>query len=159
MPIALPVLNEIQVYERIASTDSRLSKVEGFGGEQIIMSRLMTVLRAIPHEVVDDLFEDPRFRITLDNYTPGQGRTVLLSCPGPEGHGSRCVVLKRRLGDSPLAFAYYVIAHELAHAYLRNGAWGDIVDPELAADALAASWGFERPDPGLSDVSISKRQA
>jgi hypothetical protein len=39
----------------------------------------------------------------------------------------------------------WVIAHELAHAHLRNGGrWlGD--DPEHAADALAAGWGFPRP--------------
>ena len=38
-----------------------------------------------------------------------------------------------------------LLAHELAHAYLRNeGRWpGD--DPEAAADALAAEWGFPRP--------------
>jgi signal-transduction protein with cAMP-binding, CBS, and nucleotidyltransferase domain len=39
----------------------------------------------------------------------------------------------------------YIIAHELAHAYLRNGGWGDLADPEASADALAASWGFIRP--------------
>jgi hypothetical protein len=38
-----------------------------------------------------------------------------------------------------------VIAHELAHAYLRNGGWGEISDRELAADALAESWGFPKP--------------
>ena len=40
---------------------------------------------------------------------------------------------------------YYVIAHEFAHAYLRNGGWGEILDREEAADALAAHWGFPRP--------------
>ena len=38
----------------------------------------------------------------------------------------------------------YVIAHELAHAVLRNGGrWGSD-DPEEAADALAAQWGFAK---------------
>jgi hypothetical protein len=38
-----------------------------------------------------------------------------------------------------------VIAHELAHAHLRNrGRWvGD--DPEVAADSLAADWGWPKP--------------
>ena len=35
-----------------------------------------------------------------------------------------------------------LIAHELAHAHLRNGGYGAITDPEHAADALAAEWGF-----------------
>ena len=99
----------------------------------------------MPQYVIRDLLEDTRFRIALDNFVPGQGRTVWLSCPAPGGRGSRCVVLKRRLGECPKAFAHYVIAHELAHAYLRNGPWGDIEDPEQAADALASSWGFLRP--------------
>jgi Zn-dependent peptidase ImmA (M78 family) len=39
----------------------------------------------------------------------------------------------------------YVIAHELAHAHLRNGGRWEGDDPERAADALAAEWGFTRP--------------
>jgi hypothetical protein len=68
-----------------------------------------------------------------------------MATPGPIGSGSRCVVLKPRLADCSEAFACYVIAHEFAHAFLRNGGWDAITDPEEAADALAASWGFERP--------------
>jgi hypothetical protein len=40
-----------------------------------------------------------------------------------------------------------VIAHEFAHAWLRNGPWGEISDVEEAADAVAAVWGYLRP-PG-----------
>ena len=68
-----------------------------------------------------------------------------MATPGPVGSSSRCVVLRPRLADCPEAFAYYVIAHEFAHAYLRNGGWGEITDIEEAADALAESWGFRRP--------------
>ena len=70
--------------------------------------------------------------------------------PGPTGESSRCVVLRPKLADCSEAFAYYVIAHEFAHAYLRNGGWGNISDVEEAADALAASWGFRRPKDQLS---------
>jgi hypothetical protein len=38
-----------------------------------------------------------------------------------------------------------VIAHELAHAHLRNGGRHPEEDPEHAADSLAADWGFPRP--------------
>lgn len=107
--------------------------------------RVRVVLNALPQEVQQDLLEDPRFRITLDDFVPGEGRTVWLASPDPGGNGSRCVVLKPRLADCPEAFAHYVIAHELAHAFLYNGGWGEIDDPETAADALAASWGFARP--------------
>ena len=142
---AQPILNEVPGSVDIAWIDSLPSQVERFVDQEPIKTRLVTVLSAIPQEVARDLLEDPRFRIALDDFVPGWGRTVWLSCPAPGVRGSRCVVLKRRLGECPAAFAHYVIAHELAHAYLRNGAWGDIADPELAADALAASWGFSRP--------------
>jgi len=62
---------------------------------------------------------------------------------GPEGT-SRCVVLKPRLERCSEAFACYIIAHEFAHAHLHNGGWGEITDVELAADALAASWGWPK---------------
>ncbi|MBI1827657.1 MAG: hypothetical protein HY287_10830 [Planctomycetes bacterium] len=103
------------------------------------------VLAALPKEVKADLLEDPRFRIALDNFVPGERRTVWMASPGPIGRGSRCVILKPRLADGSEVFAKYVIAHELAHAYLRHGGWGDVVEPEAAADALAASWGFSKP--------------
>jgi len=142
---ALPSLNEAS--GPIGSTwiDSLSSQIERFIDHEPIRTRLVAVLGAIPQQVVQDLLEDPRFRIALDDFVPGQGRTVWLPCPAGGGRGSRCVVLKRRLGKCPEAFAHYVIAHELAHAYLRNGAWGDIADPEQAADALASNWGFSRP--------------
>jgi len=54
-------------------------------------------------------------------------------------------VLRRRLASAEAAFAHYVIAHKLAHAHLWNGGWGEMTDPEEAADALVATWGFSRP--------------
>ncbi len=119
--------------------------LEPFDELERLRNRVLAVLSALPREVRRDLLEDPRFRMTLDDFVPGHGRTVWLACPGPGGNGSRCVVLKRRLADCPEAFAHYVIAHELAHAYLRHGGWEDIADPEAAADAVAASWGFPKP--------------
>ena len=106
---------------------------------------MLTVLHALPDAVRRDFVDDHRFRIALDEVVPGVGRTVRLASLGPVGEGCRCVVLKRRLAERSKGFACYVIAHEFAHAYLRNGAWGDITDIEVAADALAASWGFQRP--------------
>ena len=146
MIMALPILNEVPGAIGIAWIDSLPIQVERFVDQEPIKTRLVTVLGAIPQQVSRDLLEDPRFRITLDDFVPGRGRTVWLCSPAPGGRGSRSVVLKHRLGECPPAFAHYVIAHELAHAYLRNGAWGVIADPELAADALAASWGFSRPN-------------
>jgi hypothetical protein len=110
-----------------------------------LQDRLLAVLDALPEEVQVDFREDTRFRIALDDFVPSEGRNVWLACPAPGGNGSRCVVLKPRLGDCAKDFALYVIAHELAHAYLRNGVWGDHADPETSADALAATWGFIKP--------------
>lgn len=103
------------------------------------------MLDALPSEVQRDFLDDPRFRVTLENYVPGQGWSLWMPTPGPIGSSSRCVVLRPRLSTCSEAFATYVIAHEFAHAFLRNGGWGEITDVEEAADALAATWGFRRP--------------
>lgn len=108
-------------------------------------ARVVRVLEQLPEEVLQDFLNDPRFRITIDNYTPGEGWTLFMPTPGPLGFGTRCVVLRLKLSHCDEAFAFYVIAHEFAHAFLRNGPWGDITDVEQAADALAATWGFCRP--------------
>ena len=90
------------------------------------------------------MLQDLRFRMIPDDFVPDEVRTVWLACPGPGGNGSRCVVLKPRLADCAKTFAHYVIADQLAHAYLYNGGWGEIDDPKNAADAVAASWGFPK---------------
>jgi hypothetical protein len=115
--------------------------------------RIVAVLQKLPQAVRADFLEDSRFRLTVDNYLPGRGRTVWIASPESEGCGSRCVVLKPNLANCQEDFAHYVIAHELAHAFLRNSGWGTIEDPEYAADALAASWGFGRPaDAGPTNI-------
>jgi hypothetical protein len=114
--------------------------------EPVLRMRVVHVLVTMPVEVVASLLNDPCFQIAIDNHVPGRGGTVWMACPGDIlWKGSRSVVLRRRLAERPEDFAHYVIAHELAHAHLWNGAWGQITDPEEAADALAASWGFPRP--------------
>lgn len=110
-----------------------------------LQQRVRRVLESLPANIRQDFISDPRFGCALDNYEPGKGWTLFMPTPGPPGQGTRRVVLKPRLNDSPEDFACYVIAHEFAHAFLRNGGWGDISDPEEAADALAATWGYERP--------------
>jgi len=110
-----------------------------------LQKRVLFVLRALPPDVQQDFLGDHRFRVELDNYEPGKGWTLFMPTPGPDGGGSRCVVLKPKLDAASEAFAQYVIAHEFAHAFLRNGGWGEITDVEEAADALAATWGFCRP--------------
>lgn len=119
--------------------------LEAFAALTPLQERVDSVLRALPEHVQQDFLEDPRFRVTLENYVPGQGWSFLMETPGPIGQSSRCVVLKPRLASCSEEFAFYVIAHEFAHAFLRNGGWGEITDIEEAADALAASWGFRRP--------------
>ncbi|MFW6059431.1 MAG: hypothetical protein ACODAQ_04580 [Phycisphaeraceae bacterium] len=113
--------------------------LDGFLHEQVLH-----VLRALPAAVREDLLHDPAF--VLYDYEPGPNAVmrVPVGVPGVNG-GSRSVVLKRTLRRRPMGFVRWVIAHELAHAHLRNqGRWaGD--DPEHAADALAAEWGFPRP--------------
>ncbi len=106
-----------------------------------LSARVLHVLTRLPAEVQNDFLSDPHFRVGLDDCPPGKGRTVLMPELGPAG-SSRCVVLKPKLDSTRENFAHYIIAHEFAHAHLHNGGWGDITDVEEAADALAASWGF-----------------
>jgi len=119
------------------------SYLKAFANCEPLRERVLKVLNTLPEAVQRDFLDDPRFQVTLCNFEPGKGWTLLLDSPGTSM--SRCVVLRPRLADSSEAFACYVIAHEFAHAYLRNGGWGEITDVEQAADALAASWGFRRP--------------
>ena len=119
--------------------------LQSFEHFQPLGQRVLQVLSALPTEVQQDFVTDTCFTVLLDNYVPGKGSSVFMAAPGAPGISSRSVVLKPRLSVCQEAFAHYVIAHEFAHAYLRNGPWGNIFDPEDAADALAASWGFPRP--------------
>lgn len=118
--------------------------LDAFSESEPLRQRLVTVLWALPLEVQRDFLEDPRFRITKLN-RESESNMTLLALPTADGRGSRCVVLKQRLAECSESFGLYVIAHELAHAFLHNGSWGEITDPEDAADALAESWGFPRP--------------
>lgn len=119
--------------------------MQSFAEFEILRDRVQSVLQRLPEAVQRDFLDDPRFRITLENFVPGEGWSLWMASPGPVGSSSRCVVLRPRLESCSEDFAFYVIAHEFAHAFLRNGGWGDITDIEEAADALAASWGFLRP--------------
>ncbi len=121
------------------------SRLQSFHELPTLQQRIEHVLDRLPADVLKDLLEDPKFTISLDNFQPGKGSTVFMAPPGPFGDSSRNVVLKPLLAKCSDEFAYYVIAHEFAHAFLRNGPWGEITDVEDAADGLASSWGFDRP--------------
>ncbi len=120
--------------------------LDPFSQHPVLQQRILHVLEHLPGDVQEDFLNDSRFRVTVDNYQPGVGWSFLMPAPGLDGNGSRCVILRLKLNDTSEPFAWYVIAHEFAHAYLRNGGWGEITDIEEAADALASSWGFPRPE-------------
>ena len=115
---------------------------------EVLTPRVARVMAEMPDEVLRDLLEDPHFHLALEDFQPGRGTKVFLAVGAGQWNGSRSVVLRPRLATCREEFAHYVIAHEFAHAHLRNGAWGEHRDPEHAADALAASWGFARPPGG-----------
>jgi len=119
--------------------------IEPFADYPLLQERVLAVLHALPGDVQRDFLDDPRFGTAIDNYEPGKGWTLFFPAPGPLGAGSRLVVLRPKLELASEAYTKYIIAHEFAHAFLRNGAWGEITDVEEAADALAASWGFHQP--------------
>jgi hypothetical protein len=106
------------------------------------------VIASLPASVRDDLMGDPAF--AMCDYQPGPGVVMHVPVRFPPTRATRrepgrTVVLKRTMLARSENFVRWVIAHELAHAHLRNaGRWpGD--DPEHAADALAEGWGFPRP--------------
>lgn len=119
--------------------------LQSFSEHPQLQARVSIVLFRLPELILSDFVDDPAFHITLEDYSLQQGWKLFMACPSTTNSVSRCVVLRRKLEDASEEFAHYIIAHEFAHAYLRNGGWGEITDIEEAADALAASWGFRRP--------------
>lgn len=116
-----------------------------FGLDDFLHEHVFGVLRTLPSSVRDDLLDDPAF--VLCDYEPVAGGVVCVPVGPPmRRRAGRSVVLKRTLRRRPVPFVRYVIAHELAHAHLRNGGRWPGDDPEHAADALAADWGFPRPE-------------
>lgn len=141
IPPASPGLDGCGCAEQIRDWVAR------FELQAALAAHVETVLRAAPNDVRADLLCDPDFLLCEYEQTPS-GTVVPVAAPRAPGQahrGGRSVALRRGLGARSAAFAQWVVAHELAHAFLRNeGRWaGD--DPELAADALAAEWGFPRP--------------
>ena len=110
-----------------------------FNLAEFLHTHVAEVFLALPAAVRQDMMEDPDF--VLYDYEPGVMMHVpmRLTARGP----ARTVVLKRTLRRRPEAFVRWLIAHELAHAYLRHGLQPGTND-EAAADELAAAWGFPR---------------
>jgi hypothetical protein len=118
--------------------------LSGFPLDSFLREHIAGVLATLPDVVLDDMVGDPGF--TFCDYEPIAGTTFHVPVGLPTRYrASRSVVLKRTLRRRPESFVRYVIAHELAHAHLRNAGRFPGEDPEHAADALAAAWGFPRP--------------
>lgn len=114
-----------------------------FGLDADLHTHVVDVIIGLPDPVRDDFLGDRQFRIC--DYEPGRSGMVIPVGMPTRNSAGRSVVLKRTLRRRPIAFVRYIIAHELAHAYLRNSGRHEGEDPEHAADALAAEWGFPRP--------------
>ena len=116
-----------------------------FALDEHLHAQTTEVIASLPADVRRDLMEDPAF--SMCDYEPGPGRVfyVPVRLSSARRAPGRAVVLKRTLRSRPVPFVRWVIAHELAHAHLRNGGRWEGDDPEHAADALAANWGFPRP--------------
>ena len=116
----------------------------GFALDEFLRRHVAVIMVCLPDHGLDDFLGDPGFG--LCDYEPMAGATTLVPVGPPRRNAAgRSVVLKRTLRRRPDAFVRYVIAHELAHAHLRNAGRWPGEDPERAADALAAEWGYPRP--------------
>jgi hypothetical protein len=118
--------------------------LEGFSLDSALRPHVHAVVMALPEVVRADLVGDPLF--VMCDYEPRRGEAYRVPVGRPSINGvCRSVVFKRTLGRRPVPFIRWLIAHELAHAHLRNEGRFDGEDAEEAADALAAQWGFGRP--------------
>src|SRR5688572_27915431 len=117
-----------------------------FGLDEFLHHEVAGVIGTLPGHVRDDFVDDPAFILFDYEPRPGLAMHVPVGLPRRRGGGgaSRSVVLKRTLALRPLSFVRYVIAHELAHAHLRNQEPFPRVDPEHAVDAMAEEWGLPR---------------
>ena len=113
-----------------------------FGLDAALVGPVAAVVSALPEHVRRDLVDDPNFR--LSDYEHGTAGVVPVGSPAA-GRPGRAVALRRSLARRSPEFVHWLIAHEFAHAHLRNAGRHPGEDPERAADALAADWGFPRP--------------
>jgi len=114
-----------------------------FGLDRWVQDHVAVVFQNLPDDVRSDLMDDPSFLVC--DYSPGPQVTLHVPVRLTPGKPGRSIVLKRTIKSRPVPFARWVIAHELAHAYLRHGGRWPMEDPEHAADSLAAQWGFPKP--------------
>ena len=118
--------------------------LSGFSLDSFLHRHVADVVAGLPPAVREDLMGDPSFCVC--DYEPGPGVVMQVPVGLPaRKRASRSVVLKRTLRFRSEPFIRWLIAHELAHAHLRHGGRVPGEDPEHAADALAADWGFPRP--------------
>ncbi len=116
--------------------------LHGFDLSDAIRPHVRWVVTQLPDVVKTDLVEDPSF--FLCEYEYGRMSHIPVGTPRV-GNPGRSVALRKTLRDREQPFIHWLIAHELAHAFLRNKGRFPDEDPEHAADALAAEWGFPRP--------------
>jgi hypothetical protein len=128
------------VTNEVRATHTRIEQwLASFELDLFLRPQVAAVVFALPDSVRNDLIDDAS--VKLCDFEPGPRSVahIPMSLPG------RSVVLKRNLRRRSVGFVRYVIAHELAHSHLRNRGRVPGEDPELAADSLAAAWGFPRP--------------
>ena len=117
--------------------------LEPFGLDPFVRQHVASVLAALPDAVRNDLMQDGNFH--LCDFEPGVESFLVPMRLADRHKASRSVVLKRTLRDRSAPFVHWLIAHEFAHAHLRHAGRTRDEDPEHAADALAAQWGFPKP--------------
>jgi hypothetical protein len=118
--------------------------LQPFGLDGQLHGHAAHVLQSLPDDVRIDIMGDAG--VVFYDYQPGPGVVMQVPVRIPtKKSASRSVVLKRTLVRREPDFVRWLIAHEIAHAHLRNGGRWPGDDPEHAADALAAGWGYPRP--------------
>jgi hypothetical protein len=114
-------------------------------GEHSLGHIIMHTLARLPEAVYDELMHG-EISLIFVGCGPGQlGEAFRWYKPVPPGAKAvetNVILLSGELCRQPLEEAMFTVAHELAHHHLGgNGG----VEVEKAADDLAMSWGFARP--------------
>jgi hypothetical protein len=118
--------------------------LDSFRIDAALRPHVAAVFAKMPGSIRDDLMADPHFH--LYDYEPGAAAVMHVPVGLPtRGRPARSVVLKRSLRRASVPFVRWIIAHEIAHAHLRNAGRWHGEDPEQAANALAEQWGFPKP--------------
>ncbi|MBI3616538.1 MAG: ImmA/IrrE family metallo-endopeptidase [Candidatus Omnitrophica bacterium] len=126
-------------------------------------------LRLLAYEVLTDLPKEVREWVVQSicfielwghggEFPPSLLRRMRWEKNGKGSSNSRFIALSSRLRREPEAVAKFVIAHEIAHVWLKHDPVVKTPEDERQADAQAAKWGFPPSKERVRYVEEGRRR-